>query len=264
MAERILLVNPIKKVSKHSPTRKRKNTVKKRTRRAVKRTTRTIKRRNPIGAKTMAKRRSRRVHKRANPIIKARVHRKRRRHNPISMAGVRRRVSRRAGQAGGMMNHIVMPALTAAAGAIILDLGWANLPLPASVKTGNMQYLAKAAGAIALVTVAHKITKNKKQAEAMGVGALTVLLHDVVRNTLKKSMPGLHLGEYVGAGDMLDYSSPLGFYNTAGQGANTVPNFADPRGSVALPAGAVHTDGEMHGYADMYDGGMGEYVGEYV
>lgn len=260
MAQRILLVNPIKKVSKHSLTRKKASTMKKRTRRAVKRST--IKRRNPIGAKHMAKRRHRRIAKRHNPIVKARTHKRRRRHNPISMSGIRRRVSRRTSQAGGVMGHIVMPAFTAAAGALMLDVAWANLPLPAVVKTGNMQYLAKAAGAVALVSLAHKVTKNKKQAEALGIGALTVLMHDMARNVLKKSVPGLHLGEYVGTGDMLDYNNPLSFYQTASPGANTVANFANP---AALPAGQVHTE-SVSGYDDSEYGmgEFGEYVGEYV
>ena len=237
MAQKILLVNPIGK-SKRSLTRRgpKMAAKKRKTRRARKAVTH--RRRNPITAS-------------ANPIKRRR--RRHTRRNPIGSVGTvyRARRSRRVAAAGGVVNHILMPAVTAGAGALLLDVAWNNLPLPASVKTGNAQFIAKALGSIVLVTAVHKVTGNRKQAEAMGVGALTVLMHGMGRNMLKRAMPGLALGEYVDAGGSLDYDNPLDFYNTAGQGSNTVPNYPQ-----ALPAG-----GAVHGYD------MGEYVsdmGEYV
>lgn len=196
--------------------------------------------------------------RRRNPIVASAnpIKRRRRRHarrNPIGSVGsvYRARRSARAARAGGVVNHIVMPALTAASGALLLDVAWNNLPLPQSIKSGNAQFLAKALGSIVLVSAVHKVTGNKKQAEAMGIGALTVLAHGMGRNLLKKSIPGLALGEYVDAGGALDYDNPLDFYNTAGQGSNTVPNYPQAQ----LPPSTVH------GY-DMgeYVNGMGEYV----
>lgn len=246
MAEKILLVNPIGKVSKRSRTRKRKTG-------AIKR------RKNPLtGAKTMAKRRTiKRKHsvkRRRNPIatvaanpIKRR--RRHKRHNPINMGGIRRRARSSASTAGGIVNHMIMPAAIAASGALVSDVIWSNAPIPASVKTGGMQYLAKAGLAVLMVKGVHALTKNKKQAEAMGIGALTVLMHDMGRNILKKSVPSLRMGEYVGEGGALDFNAPLGFYESAPQGANLVPNYPQ-----ALPQGQVHG----------FDDGMGEFVGEYL
>ena len=188
------------------------------------------------------------VKRRKNPIstvsanpIKRRHHS--RRKNPIG--NVKRRARHHAARAGGIVSHMVMPALTAAAGALFSDVIWSNAPIPVTLKSGPMQYLAKAALAVAMVKGMHAVTKNKKQAEAMGVGALTVLMHDMGRNFIKQSVPALHVGEYVGTGGGLDFDAPLGFYDTAPQGANTLPNFPQ-----AQPA--------VHGYD-----GMGEYVGEY-
>jgi hypothetical protein len=233
MAEKILLINPIKRVSKHSHTKtKRGNTMAKR---------RTIKKR----AHKRTTKRATTVTVRANPIHRIRRRKRHaKRHNPIG-----RRVTRQ--QASGVMNHMIMPAVTAASGALVLDFAWSNLPIPAAIKNGNLQFFAKALGAIGMVTVAHKITKNKKQAEAMGVGALTVLLHDMGRNMIKRGAPGLRMGEYVGTGGGLDFDAPLGFYESAAQGANTIQNYPQ-----ALPAGGQ----VVHGFDD----GMSEYVmGEY-
>lgn len=293
MAGKILLVNPIG-VSAHKP--RKAKTMKKRKSHTRKR--RTVARRaNPIFKKRRIVRR-----RRSNPIetVQANPMKKRRsirrRKNPITLAGVRRRARRTFGAArarGGAVGHVVMPAVTAASGAILLDLLWANLPIPAKAKVGNMQYLAKGIGAVGMVMLAKKTrVVTPKTAEALGVGAMTVVFHDLIRNVLKKSMPGLHLGEYVGDydgypalgeyvgnGADLEYRDALSWYGVAGEGENLVPNYAAVTRQAAvapssMPAPAVQATAPVHGYdelgeyvgdyGDMYGYSVGEYVGEYV
>lgn len=110
----------------------------------------------------------------------------RRRRNPIKRTGV--------------VNGIVMPAVTAASGALALDIAWAYLPLPAQVKSGNLKYAAKALGAIGLSMAAGMVVK-KKTADAMGIGALTVVAHQLARDLLSKAAPTLKM-------DGMGYYSP--------------------------------------------------------
>lgn len=250
MAQKILYVNPIKrKKVKAVATRKRKRITKKR--------------RNPV-AETPA----------ANPIKRKAVsHRRRRRRNPIAANPIRkigRRVART--QKTGVMTTFIKPAAFAAGGGVLMDVLWNNLPLPASVKQGSIQYVAKAAGAVAMVEGA-KFFTTKQNAERLGVGALTILMHDLFRMGIRKAVPSLKmgeyvdglgeyvdgLGEYVGAGGGLDFDMPLSFYETAGQGANTVPNFPayvpNPAMAVPVPNHVADTVGDFDGADDL--GGYG-------
>ena len=235
MAQKILYINPIKK-SKRSLTKKGTKTVAKRKKTRIKKRRNTIAKASPIARANPIKRRKRRVHKRKNPIF------------------TRRRVSS-APRNENIVDKMLMPAATAAGGAIALDVLWANLPLPTAVKSGAAQPLFKALGAVALVKIAKNVT-TAKNAERLGLGALTVVMYDVARSTLKKAAPRLKLseyvgeyemGEYVGSGGGLDFDAPLDFYTTAGEGVNTVPSFPLPAPVPAMAGGAPR---------------VGEYVGE--
>lgn len=249
MSEKILLINPIKR--KAAPKRRKisHKGVKKMAKPAAKRKTAAKRRKNPIAVSS-------------NPIKKRRRHRARK--NPIS---IRSRARRSAAAGSSIVNHMVMPAVTAAAGALLSDVLYSNLPIPANLKNGVLQYVVKAGLAVVMVKGVHMVTKNKAQAEKMGVGALTILLHDMGRSAIKRSAPGLrigeyvgeyvgeydalgeYVGEYVGSGGGLDFDAPLGFYETAGQGSNMVPNFANPGAGVQ----------QVHGFDD----GIGEYGDQY-
>jgi hypothetical protein len=245
VSEKILLINPIK----------RKAAVKRRPHSKT-----GVKKMAKAKRKPVAKRRKNPIMASANPIKKRRRHHARK--NPIG--NFRKRARRSAATGAGIVNHMVMPAVTAAAGALLSDVLYSNLPIPANLKNGVLQYVVKAGLAVAMVKGVHMVTKNKAQAEKMGVGALTILLHDMGRNAIKRSAPGLRigeyvgeyvgeydgLGEYVGAGGGLDFDAPLGFYETAGQGSNMVPNFPNPN------AAAVQ---QVHGFDD----GIGEYGDSY-
>lgn len=140
--------------------------------------------------------------------------------NPIRKA---RRVKRRRNPIGGLpsLNHIknnlVMPALTGAAGAIALDVAWANLPIPANMKTGYIGDAVKLVGAVALSTLAAKVV-SKQAAENMGVGMITVQAYNMGRKLIAANLPGLKMGGmgWVEAGypvnDMGEYVSGMGEY----------------------------------------------------
>lgn len=254
MAQRILYVNPIKKKSKRSLTKKGTKTVAKR-KKVGKRKSSIRRRKNPIATVSAnpIKRRKRRSVKRKNPIFK------RKRASYIS--GATRRE--------GIVDKYLKPAALAATGGVVMDIAWNNLPIPATAKQGAVQYVAKAIGAIGMVEIAKRVT-TKQNAERMGIGALTILMHDIGRMGMRKVAPTLKMGEYVdglgeyvdgldeyvGAGGGLDFDAPLGFYETAGQGANTVPNYALPNNTQRAPQQDVqvpdHVAGSM-GDMDAYD-----------
>lgn len=231
MAQKILYINPIKK-SKRSLTKKRKPTVAKKAK-SKRRIKRRIKhRKNPVVARANPiKRRKRRSVKRKNPIFKKR----RQVLSPIKTRGI--------------VDRVAIPAATAAAGAVALDFLWANLPIPLSAKAGNMRPVAKAIGAVVMVKVAEHFT-DRKTAEAFGVGALSVIMYDLARGMIKKSMPSVklgeyvgeyELGEYVGSGGGLDFDAPLDFYTSAGEGVNTVPSYPMVAAPAPVPAMAGGT-----------------------
>jgi hypothetical protein len=237
MAGRILLVNPIghkrkrKKVSSTKGAPKMAAHRKRRTAAQKAATARMVaanraRRKNPIRSK---KRRSLR-----SVAHSAVAHvRRRRRHNPIGKTTHHRRRRRNpiGGLSGGIVNRMLMPAVTAAGGALALDLAWGYLPIPANLKVGSLQYVAKAAGAVAIGTLGAKVMK-RHTAEAMAVGALTVVFHTAARDLISKMLPSVHLG-YVNAG------YPAGFYESD----------------------SVQGIGE---YVGEYVAGHEGYVGEYV
>jgi len=161
-------------------------------------------RKNPVAANP--RRRRTRVSTRT-------VRHRRRRRNPISRRGI-------MGQ--------IMPAATAAFGALGLDMIWGYAPIPDSLKTGPMRYVAKAAGAVALGMLAGMVTK-KSTADQMSMGALTVVLHSAMRDGMSSYMPNIALGEYMGPQESLgywgsgynpDYASGMSEYMPPANGGN--------------------------------------------
>lgn len=145
-----------------------------------------------------------------NPI------RRRRRRNPIRTVA-RRRVARRRNPIGGNIGRMVTPALMGAGGALALDVVWSYIPVPATLKAGPLKHIAKAAGAVALSIIAGKVVK-KPTAEAMGVGALTVIAHDVMRELVAKFAPGVKMdgvGLYVNGLGYYSAGTPAGGYEQA-------------------------------------------------
>ena len=166
MAQKILLVNPIKR--KRRRTAKQKAATKKliafnkkRSKPARKRATSTKRKVNPMAArrrkartakqraatkkliafnrrgarKAPAKRRRRR-----NPIVASSAPRRRRAYRATrTMAPARRRRRNQIRRMGpqGWMNDIIMPAVTAATGAVAMDMAWGYLPIPENGTCGR-------------------------------------------------------------------------------------------------------------------------------
>lgn len=156
----MLLVNP----------RKRRATKKRRTVRSKRKVTSRRKRR---AAPVARRRRTRSV---------ARVVRRRKR-NPIGGVSFR-----------GVQNQ-VMDAGVGAAGAIALDIALGYLPIPANFKTGMTAPLIKGAVAIGLGMALSKVVKSST-AQKMTAGALTVMLHDVMRTAVVQYAPAVKLGGF--------------------------------------------------------------------
>lgn len=135
---------------------------------------------------TTKKRRVRRTTARKAPV-------RRRRRNPVTTTVRRRRrnpIARR-----GMVARHLQPALTAATGALFLDMAWGFLPIPANLQMGPLRYLAKGAGAIALGMVAENVVA-KSTAQQMTTGAMTVIMHDALREVTQNMLPNVPLGYY--------------------------------------------------------------------
>jgi hypothetical protein len=117
------------------------------------------------------------VAKRRHNPIRATHHRRIRRHrNPISLG------------AGGM-GGLLMNGLKGAGGAVVVNVVASYLP--ASMNTGNMLYLVRAALAIALGTVGRKAMGNS--ARVMAEGALAVNFHDFINTIAVGILPGAGL-----------------------------------------------------------------------
>jgi len=246
MGEQILLINPIprrkkagvksRRKSPVSSTRKRsavmaKRKVARRRTAAQKAATRRLVALNRSRRKAPAKRRRRSPDH--NPIgapyrgistMSNPIRRRKRRPNPISV--VRRRVRRsRNPLNSGLVGSLLMPAVWGAGGALALDIAWGYLPIPATIKAGPLRYLAKGAGAIALSMIAGKAT-SKRNADLLGIGALTVIVHDAAKEALTKAAPTLKMD---GVGY---YVNGLGYYSPAmpaGVAGGTLPSLQNPQ-----------------------------------
>lgn len=173
--------------------------------------------------------------RRRNPI-RRKISVRRRRRNP-SMKSMGK----------GLIGGLVMPAVTATGGALALDLAWGYLPIPVQFKTGGTRLLTKSVGAIVLSKLAGFVV-SKRTADQMGVGALTVVMHEAAKDLIVKTMPTIKL-------DGIGYYSPAlpstGYTNGSG-------GFEDVNGMgmyVGQRPGAVSMG--------MYAGGEGEDMGDY-
>ncbi len=101
----------------------------------------------------------------------------------------RRNPSSRSGGIMGMLTASLQGAVGATAVNTLFNLA----PIPDTLKTGNLQYVTKAAMAVGLGMV----MKNRMGAE-MAKGALTVTMHDALVGVVGGMIPGVQLGYYPG------------------------------------------------------------------
>lgn len=168
--------------------------------------------------------RKRRTRKARTPAQKAAtrklVARNKRKRNPTAKRRSTRSVTRRYKRnparrmaMGGIINQQVIPAATNATGALALDIIWGFLPIPINIKAGPMKHVAKGAGAIVMGMVAQNVVRPAT-AKALSQGALTVVMHDAMREFAQRMLPNVPLGYYsagtpVGVGE---YMNGLGAY----------------------------------------------------
>lgn len=117
----------------------------------------------------------------------------RRRARRSSVARIMRHRRRNpAGRAGGVVN-MAMGSFVGATGALLVGTVGNYIPLPAAMQTPNMKAVVNATLAIALGTFGGKVLGRR--AVQMAEGALTVTLHDVLKNALSGIIP-MNLGYY--------------------------------------------------------------------
>lgn len=126
----------------------------------------------------------------------------------------------------GVVNTLLMPAATAAGGALLLDILWGAIPLiPTEIRTGPMRHVAKGIGAVVLGQIVGMMM-NRKVGDTMAMGALTVTFHSAFREMAQQFMPGVNLS-YYSAGANAGYDPQLGYYVSSPrmvtQGGESVP-----------------------------------------
>ncbi len=197
MAKQALLVNPRRR------SRKRRTAAQKRA------TAKMIAANRRRGRAPARRKKATRKRRRSNPVgyyvsnPRRRTRRKRR-----SVAA--RRTRRRNPSMRGIVNSMIVPAATAGAGALALDVLWGYVPVPANIKTGPMRHVAKGLGAIAMGWGVGKVA-SKRTGDMMALGALTVIFHTAFRELTAQYAPQIALG-YYSAGQPVGYDPSLGMY----------------------------------------------------
>lgn len=109
----------------------------------------------------------------------------------------------------GFVNETLVPSAIGAAGALGLDVLMNVVPLPETFKTGMMRPVTKLAGAIGLGMIAGMIA-SRRVAEQVTAGAVTVVLYDVMKGLMMRTMPQLALSEYSDAMNALTVDESVG------------------------------------------------------
>lgn len=149
---------------------------------------------------------------------------KRRRRNPSHQVQPYSRRSNPAYTFKGVLDNQVIPALVGGGGAVLNDLVVNFIPMiPAEWRTGWMRHITKAAGALAISFLGNMFL-DKRTADQLGAGAMTVVGYNVVRDLAAQFAPTIPLGEYLTpVGEYLDPAlAGLGYYG-AGLDPSTVP-----------------------------------------
>jgi len=200
--EQLLLINPSRR--KRAPKRRRagRSAAQKAATRRMLAANRA--RRSPV-ASTRTKRR-RRIAKTA-PVA-GYFPNPRRRHHARVRRTAKRHTYRRNPSSPSRVNvmGLLKGGFTGGLGAVAVNTAYAWLPLPATMKAGNMAYVGKAALAIALGLFGRKMLPGTTAAR-MAEGSLAVTFHDAIIAIAGPMMPALRLGDvgYVGGGYAMDY-----------------------------------------------------------
>lgn len=221
--EELLLINP-------SPRRRRKAPAKRRTYRKAA---------APARAAAPVRRRRRR----AAPAPYLSNPAPRRRRRSAAPAKRRRHTYRRNPSSRGTgIVGMLMGALQGGAGALAVDVIANFLPLPATMKTGQMANVSKA-GIAVLIGVLGKKVLPSGVASRMAEGALAVIAHDTLKGVIGPMVPALGLSGLGG----------LGYFP-----GGAIPG-AHPSSYGSPAALAEYIPQGMAGFNEV--SGVGEYVG---
>lgn len=152
---------------------------------------------NPRRRRRKSRKAKARHRRHAAAVVHTNPKRKRRRSRGVmSLARATRRTRRNPIIPSGLLHSQLIPAAQGAAGALALDLALGYLPLPDNLKTGVLRHFVKAGLAIGIGAVVEKVS-TRAMGRAAATGALTVVLHDAIREQVVQHAPGVKLGEYV-------------------------------------------------------------------
>lgn len=158
---------------------------------------------------------------------------------PATAARRRRNPTRRMTMRS-VMNQNIIPAMQGGAGALGMDILYGYLPIPATMKVGMMRHIIKGGAVIGFGMFAGQFMRPTT-AHNMVTGALTVIMHTAMRETMAQFMPNIPLGEYESMGQV-PYGTPM----------SPMGAYVEPQGMGYYNAGQV---------ASPQYNGMGEYMG---
>lgn len=199
---KLFVVNPSPRAGtakrKAAPMRRRRTSVKRRTRQVAVFNTNPVRRRRrrpsarrALFARNPIRRRRRHVAMRRNPI-------RRRRHHVSAKRSYRRNPSRRTGMGGGTFGKMLLPAAGIGLGAIGAEIIMGYLPIPASFKTGVARHITKGVVGVAAGMLIGKVLRQKRLGNFIALGAVVIAVHDGVKEFIAAKMPAVHLGQYRG------------------------------------------------------------------
>jgi hypothetical protein len=155
---------------------------------------------------------------------------------------------------GGIVSNLTNTAkagFTGALGALGLDILWGYgspyLPPTLTVATPGtpnyFMYFTKAVGAVLIGMLGGKVLRGK--GPELARGAMTVVIHDILKSTLQQFMPTVPLGSYVSSSPIVAYgATPVG-----------VPQLGVPLATHAVPsAHAMGVYTHLSGFVDGADG----------
>ena len=154
-------------------------------------------RRNPARRKRRPKARRRTTVTVSNP------RRRRRRSRTTSIKRYRRNPRRRFDIMGFAQNTL-MPSAVGAAGALGLDVLMGVLPLPPQFKAGPFKPVVRLLGAMGIGAIAGMVT-TRKIGEQVAAGATVVVVYDILKTFIQRTMPQIPLGDVYDDYPALDY-----------------------------------------------------------
>lgn len=164
--------------------------------------------------------RAHRRYRRRRAVALAPRRRRRRSHRRISFRRRRRNPSFRG--SFGSMRSALMPSLKAGVvgsiGALGLDivLGQVLAKLPVSLQSGWGKVAVKLAGALAVGMLGGYVMRGRGR--DLTVGAMTVTLHDVLKEQFVSAFPSVPLGEYLTFAPVMGYGATTALPGTTGMG----------------------------------------------